>query len=61
MEEALKPLIVNSLLETNLGMPYVYLIFLAVTARWTETLTRRVQPVSLLDRLAESNAHITAA
>ena len=61
MEDALKPLIVNSLLETNLGMPYVYLIFLAVTARWTETLTRRVQPVSLLDRLAESNAHITAA
>lgn len=30
----LLPLVVNSLIETNLGMPYVYVIHRAVSARW---------------------------
>ncbi|WP_169172390.1 hypothetical protein [Bifidobacterium oedipodis] len=54
-EETLKPLVINSLLETNLGMPYVYLIFIAVTARYTETLAKRAHPLTMLERLAENN------
>lgn len=30
------PLIVNSLIETNLGLPYIYLIWRAVSRRWQE-------------------------
>ncbi|OZG69109.1 hypothetical protein BEUL_0515 [Bifidobacterium eulemuris] len=56
LQETLKPLVVNSLLETNLGMPYVYVIFLAVTARYTETLSKRTHPITMLERLAENNA-----
>lgn len=33
------PLVVNSLLETNLGLPYIYLIHQAVTRRRNEDLT----------------------
>ena len=60
LQETLKPLIINSLLETNLGMPYVYLIFIAVTARYTETLAKRAQPLTMLERLAENNAERVA-
>lgn len=49
-------LVTNSLLETNLGMPYIYLIFLAYSAKFTETLERRKQPLTLLERLRENNA-----
>ena len=49
-------LIVNSLLETNLGMPYVYAIFIAVTAKYTETLRKRPNPVSFCERIEELNA-----
>lgn len=55
LAEKLAPLVINSLLETNLGMPYVYLIFTAVTARFTEDLRRRPQPLSLTGRIAENN------
>lgn len=51
----LAPLVVNSLLETNLGMPYVYLIFLAFSRRRTESLAPRRAPLSLLARLEENN------
>lgn len=51
-----QPLIINSLLETNLGMPIIYLIFIAFTAKFTETLQRRERPLSLADRIAENNA-----
>lgn len=36
----IQPLIVNSLIETNMGMPYMYLIHRAVTGRFNENLTR---------------------
>ena len=39
--EKLRTLTVNSLLETNLGMPYVYAIFTAYSAKFTEQLRRR--------------------
>ena len=54
--EKLLPLIVNSLLETNLGMPYIYLIFLAVTARFTQQLRPRKEKITLLQRIQEINA-----
>lgn len=55
-EDKLVPLIVNSLLETNLGMPYVYFIFIAVTARFTEQFQKRQPGLSIVKRIAESNA-----
>ncbi len=54
-EDKLLPLVVNSLLETNLGMPYVYAIFIAITARFTEQLTRREQALGFTERIAENN------
>lgn len=53
--ETLRPLIVNSLLETNLGMPYVYLIFVALTRRFTPALARREDVPSFRERIAENN------
>lgn len=53
--EKLRPLIVNSLLETNLGMPYVYLIFVALTRRFTSALARREDVPSFRERIAENN------
>lgn len=53
--EKLRPLIVNSLLETNLGMPYVYLIFAALTRRFTPALARREDVPSFRERIAENN------
>ncbi len=54
--QAIKPLVINSLLETNLGMPYVYLIFLAVSARWTEQFTRVEPQRTLLQTLEYNNS-----
>ena len=48
-------LVTNSLLETNLGMPYIYAIFLAYSAKFTEQLTRRTKPLSFTERLRENN------
>lgn len=55
MEGKLLPLIVNSLLETNLGMPYVYAIYIAYSRRFTEQLRRREHPLSFRERIAENN------
>lgn len=54
-ESALHTLAVNSLLEMNLGMPYVYLIYAAYSARFTEQLCRRETPLTLTARIAENN------
>ncbi len=48
-------LIVNSLLETNLGMPYIYFIFIAFSSKFTERLRRRSEPLSFTERLRENN------
>lgn len=50
------PLIVNSLLETNLGMPYVFCIFIAYSARFTEQLCPRRNRLSFSERIVENNA-----
>ena len=55
-EEKLRPLIVNSLLETNLGIPYIYLIFIAYTSRFTEQMKKRDKKLTLRERIAENNA-----
>ena len=55
MADKLQTLVVNSLLETNLGMPYVYCIFTAYSAKFTEQLYRRKIPVSFTDRISEMN------
>ena len=54
--DKLLTLVTNSLLETNLGMPYIYAIFLAYSAKFTERLKKRDNPLSFRDRLRENNA-----
>lgn len=39
--QGLAPLIINSLLETNLGLPYIYLIHRAVSKRYEENLQKK--------------------
>lgn len=53
--DKIQTLVVNSLLETNLGMPYVYCIFVAWTAKVTEQLKPRQQKLSFVERIAENN------
>lgn len=54
--QKLAPLIVNSLLETNLGMPYIYAIFIAFSSKFTASLKRRESPIGFRQRIAENNA-----
>lgn len=54
--DKLLTLVTNSLLETNLGMPYIYLIFLAYSAKFTERLKKRKTPLTLIERLRENNS-----
>ena len=49
-------LVVNSLLETNLGAAPIFCIYALVTSRYTESLKKRAQPVSFLARVEELNA-----
>jgi hypothetical protein len=37
---AWQPIVINSLIETNLGLPYLYLIHRAISKRWAETLVK---------------------
>lgn len=55
LTEKLRPLVINSLLETNLGMPYIYLIFIAYTSKFTEQMKHRKDRLSLTERIAENN------
>lgn len=41
------PLIINSLIETNLGMPYCFMLYGWITSRWTEDLRRINCPVNV--------------
>lgn len=51
----LTTLLVNSLLETNLGAVPIYCIYALVTSRYTEELKKRGQAVSFSERVAELN------
>ncbi|MDE7372801.1 MAG: hypothetical protein K2N18_01930, partial [Clostridia bacterium] len=55
LEEKITTLVVNSLLETNLGAVPIFCIYVAVTARYTEDLKKR-SPVKFFERVAELNA-----
>lgn len=55
LSQKLRPLLINSLLETNLGMPYIYLIFIHFTGKWTEDLRRRNPPLTFSQRVEENN------
>lgn len=55
MADKFAPLMVNSLLETNLGMPYIYFIFIAISRKYCENLKRRKHALSFTGRLAENN------
>ncbi len=52
--DKLAPMIINSLLETNLGMPYIFLIFIAVSMKYTESLKKRPQALSFKERIIEN-------
>ncbi len=54
--EKMRTLVINSLLETNLGMPYVYCIFIAYSRRFTERLERRESPLSSFTRKITADA-----
>ncbi len=53
--DKLQTMVVNSLLETNLGMPYIFFIFIGITKKYKENLKRRSQSLSFLERVAENN------
>lgn len=52
--DKLRPLIINSLLETNLG-PYIYLIYFWYSSRFEETLRPREERLSFMEALRENN------
>lgn len=54
--QKLSTLTVNSLLETNLGMPIIYLIYICFSSRRREDLGRRGSKVSLTERIRENNS-----
>lgn len=54
--DKLLPLVVNSALETNLGMPLIYPLFILYSSRFTETFARKNPVRSFTDRIAENNA-----
>lgn len=54
--DKLLTLIINSLLETNLGMPYVYALFLLYTSRYTEQLKRRKDKLTFTEALEANNS-----
>jgi hypothetical protein len=56
LAQRLQTLLINSLLETNLGMPYIYAIFIAFSRRFTERFTHRKQILSFTERIEENNA-----
>jgi hypothetical protein len=48
-------LIVNSLLETNLGMPIIFPLYVLITSRYTENCKKRVGSVNFTRRIEEIN------
>lgn len=54
--QKLKTLVTNSLMETNLGLPALYCIYLLLSSRFNEDLRRRDTPVTFIECLKENNA-----
>ena len=55
-EQKLNTIVVNSLLETNLGAVPIFCIYIFITQRFTENLKRRTDKLSFTERIAELNA-----
>lgn len=55
-EQKLNTIVVNSLLETNLGAVPIYCIYIAITGSFTEDLKRRSERLGFSGRIAELNA-----
>ncbi len=55
-EQKLNTLVVNSLLETNLGAVPIYCVYVAITRHFNEDLKKRAGSVSFTGRIAEINA-----
>ena len=55
-EQKLNTITVNSLLETNLGAVPIYCIYIAITSRFNENLSRRANKLGFTQRIAELNA-----
>lgn len=53
--DKLAPMMINSLLETNLGMPYIFVIFIAVSMKYTESLKKRKNRLTFTERIVENN------
>ncbi len=54
-EAKMATLIINSLLETNLGMPLIYPLFLLFSRKYTERLQKRKVPLTFKEALLENN------
>ena len=50
----LETMIINSLLETNLGMPFIYAIFISYSTKYNEDLTKK-EKISFLESIKENN------
>lgn len=53
--QKLHVLLVNSLLETNLGLSYIYCVYIVYSKKYTEDLRRGKHPVSFAERIEENN------
>lgn len=56
LSQKLVTLVTNSLLETNLGMPYVFALYILYSARYTEDLKKRDAKLKFSERIAEWNS-----
>ena len=54
--DKIETMVINSLLETNLGMPYIYAIYIAYSSRFKENLKRREDPISFIASIEENNS-----
>lgn len=55
LSQAMHTLITNSLLETNLGMPFIYMIYLWYSSRFTPELKKRREKITFVEALRENN------
>lgn len=53
--QAVHTLLINSLLETNLGMPYIYCIYIWYSSVFTPEMKRRKKKLSFVEALRENN------
>ena len=56
MAAKMRPLIINSLLETNLGLPYLYAIHIWYTSRYDERMKKKAKPMTFLESVRMNNA-----